>query len=108
MDLVDFLGSLSWDNIDYSESEFGEAFPEGAHKVYVHIELEPKPYLYSVEGVQVIEVESLDPFIYDEILIEIIEKTEENRNKLGDIFVEYKAVAIEKLTNLDRKFEYKE
>ena len=108
LDLVDFLNSISWDNIDYSESDFGEAFPEGAHKVYVHIELDPKPFLYSVEGVQVIEAESLYPIKYDEILIEIIEKTKETQNRLGDIFVEYKAVAIENLTNPDRKFEYKE
>lgn len=69
--------------------------------------LNPAPYMQKSERELVINyvASGTDSRVYDEIIIEITQK-KEHGEKRGFRYVIYEAVAIENLTNPDRKFEY--
>ena len=92
------IPSISW----------SKTVPEGSPRIIANLELEPRIYQFSVDGIPAIS----DPYDRsipwnerDEIVVEIIEKLDEAKARNGDIRVEYTAVAIENLTHPDRKFE---
>lgn len=84
-------------------SSVREGIPADTLAVEARFTLNPAPYLLTPDHVHVI---TRSP-VYDEIIIEIKQKTEQGEAR-GGLFtiVTYEAVAIENLTNPDLKFEY--
>lgn len=92
--------------------------PEDTPVVFSHFDLNPAPYAYSVDNEPVFGIEDWEVAEFgkaDEILIEIkrvIERGERTspggrgRDPVTYFFANYSAVAVENLTNPDRKFEY--
>lgn len=91
-------------------SSVREGIPVDTLTVEARFTLKPAPYLLTSDRVRVINfLSGTGSSVYDEIIIEIKQKTEQGEASRGGFtyhIVSYEAVAIENLTNPDHTFEY--
>ena len=110
--IVDFY----WGSVNlFGESVERDDIPLDAPKIHVAIILDPKPYVFSIDGEPVFDYDLFTFEIYDEIVVEIVSRVGEEEKRGGERGnrfpykqVTYKGIAIENLTHPDRKFEYDE
>ena len=109
------LGHVTWGNVDESGVPYIRAeFPADAPRIAVSIYMETRPYFYSLDGDPVVEVLYIGRKpVADEIVVEITGVGEvlervggERGNQQLYTTALYTGIAIENLTNPDRKFEY--
>ena len=87
--------------------------PLDAPKIVVQIKVNPEPYAFSIDSESVINYNPTTYEVYDEIVVEIVSKGDEEQKTGGPrgntytyTFIQYEGKLIENLTSPNSIFEY--
>ena len=108
------IGYVHWGSV----SIFGKLIerdhiPLDTPKISIEFRLDPTPYRDSLDGVHVFDHHPLTWEVFDEIVVEVVSKGNQEERKGGErgniytyTFIQYKGTLIENLTRPDSLFEY--